>query len=95
MRWALFIIVFWLSSCSFQTGRVKYDYLQEGKSRVILLTDILNEADDAQTLVRFLMYANKMDIEGIIAVSSCHQYKGKNDPNPARNTVHPNEIKKS
>jgi hypothetical protein len=64
------------------------------KSRVVLLTDILNEADDSQTLVRFLMYANKMDIEGIIAVSSCHQYKGKNDPNPDRNTVHPNEIRK-
>ncbi len=94
MRWSLFIIVFWLSSCSFQVGRKKYNYSQAVKSRVILLTDILNEADDSQTLVRFLMYANKMDIEGIIAVSSCHQYKGKNDPNPARNTVHPNEIKK-
>jgi hypothetical protein len=64
------------------------------KHRVVLLTDILNEADDSQTLVRFLMYANKMDIEGIIAVSSCHQYKGKKDPNPVRNTVHPEEIKK-
>ena len=64
------------------------------KSRVVILTDILNEPDDSQTLVRFLMYANKMDIEGIIAVSSCHQYKGKNDPNPERNTVHPNEIRK-
>jgi hypothetical protein len=64
------------------------------KHRVVLLTDILNEADDSQTLVRFLMYANKMDIEGIIAISSCHQYKGKNDPNPVRNTVQPEEIKK-
>ncbi len=62
------------------------------KYRVILFTDILNEADDSQTLVRFLMYANKMDVEGIIAVSSCHQYKGKNDPDTLRNTVHPNEI---
>lgn len=63
-------------------------------SRVILFTDILNEADDSQTLVRFLMYANKMDIEGMIAVSSCHQYREKNDPNPVRNTVHSSEIRK-
>lgn len=64
------------------------------KSRVILLTDILNEADDSQTLVRLLMYSNVMDIEGLIAVSSCHQYNGKNDRDADRNTVHPNEIKK-
>lgn len=64
------------------------------KSRVIVLTDMLNEADDSQTMVRLLMYSNKLDIEGLIAVSSCHQYKGKNDPNPLRNTVHPEEIKK-
>ncbi len=54
--------------------------------------DILNEADDSQTLVRLLMYTNKIDIEGLIAVSSCHQYKGKKDPDPNRNTVHPKEI---
>ncbi|WP_321996657.1 nucleoside hydrolase-like domain-containing protein [Draconibacterium orientale] len=64
------------------------------KSRIIVLTDILNEPDDSQTLVRLLMYSNEVDIEGLIAVSSCHQYKGKNDPNPDRNTVHPDEIKK-
>ena len=63
-------------------------------SRIIILTDILNEADDSQTMVRLLMYANKMDIEGLIAVSSCHQYKGKNDIDPVRNMVHPEEIKK-
>jgi hypothetical protein len=76
--------------------QAEIDYIRTGsvKSRVILMTDILNEADDSQTLVRFLMYANKMDVEGVIAVSSCHQYDGKNDPNPQRNTVHPNEIKK-
>ena len=62
------------------------------RSRVIVLTDMLNEADDSQTMVRLLMYANRMDIEGLIAVSSCHQYAGKGDPNPVRNGVHPEEI---
>ncbi len=64
------------------------------KHRIIVLTDMLNEADDSQTLVHLLVYANKIDIEGLIAVSSCHQYLGKNDPNPLRNGVHPEEIKK-
>lgn len=79
------------------------------KSRVIVLTDMLNEPDDSQTMVRLLMYANKMDIEGLIAVSSCHQYLGKKDVFPVlkdgkvvtvdtvvqeRNGVHPQEINK-
>ena len=62
------------------------------KSRVIVLTDMLNEPDDSQTMVRLLMYANEMDIEGLIAVSSCHQYAGKNDENPERNEVQPEAI---
>lgn len=64
------------------------------RSRVIVLTDMLNEADDSQTMVRLLVYANRFDIEGLIAVSSCHQYKGRNDTIPARNDVHPEEIMK-
>lgn len=91
MVFALFLPVV-LISCNYNM-EIKIKCIAQ-KYRVILFTDILNEADDSQTLVRFLMYANKMDIEGIIAVSSCHQYKGKNDPDPLRNTVHPNEIKK-
>ena len=89
-KWMLFLPLLFLGC----TKEPKYSFVPSTKNRVILLTDILNEADDSQTLGRFLMYANKMDIEGIIAVSSCHQYKGKNDPNPDRNTVHPDEIKK-
>jgi len=64
------------------------------KNRVIVLTDMLNEADDSQTLVHLLIYANRIDIEGLIAVTSCHQYLGKNDQNPVRNGVHPEEIEK-
>jgi len=55
---------------------------------------MLNEPDDSQTMVRLLMYANKMDIEGLIAVSSCHQYLGKGDSNQVRNNVQPQEIHK-
>lgn len=43
------------------------------KPRVFVLTDIENEPDDAQSLVRFLVYANQFDIEGLVATTSVHQ----------------------
>lgn len=45
----------------------------EQKRRVFVLTDIENEPDDAQSLVRFLTYANQFDIEGLVATTSVHQ----------------------
>ena len=43
------------------------------KKRVIVLTDIENEPDDAMSLVRFLTYSNQWDVEGLIATTSVHQ----------------------
>lgn len=43
------------------------------KARVLVLTDIEADVDDAQSLVRFLAYANEFDIEGLIATTSTHQ----------------------
>ena len=43
---------------------------EQEKTRVIILTDIENEPDDAQSLVRFLTYSNQFDVEGIIATTS-------------------------
>lgn len=43
------------------------------KPRVMVLTDIENEPDDAMSLVRFLVYANQYEIEGIAATTSVHQ----------------------
>ncbi len=40
------------------------------KPRVIVLTDISNEPDDEQSMVRFLVYSNTMDVEGLIATTS-------------------------
>jgi len=42
------------------------------RPRVIVLTDIENEPDDAMSLVRFLAYANQWDTEGLIATTSVH-----------------------
>lgn len=43
------------------------------KPRVLVLTDIENEPDDAMSLVRFLTYSNQWDVEGLIATTSVHQ----------------------
>jgi hypothetical protein len=43
------------------------------RPRVIVLTDIENEPDDAESLVRFLVYSNQWDVEGLIATTSVHQ----------------------
>jgi hypothetical protein len=40
------------------------------KSRVLVLTDIANEPDDQMSMVRFLVYANEYDIEGLVAGTS-------------------------
>ena len=37
------------------------------KPRVFVLTDIENEPDDAMSMVRFLVYANQWDVEGLVA----------------------------
>ncbi len=58
--------IFLLSFCC-------YSFAAEPKPRVFVLTDIENEPDDAQSLVRFLTYANHFDIEGLVATTSIHQ----------------------
>jgi hypothetical protein len=40
-------------------------------NRVIILTDIEADPDDAQSLVRLLLYSNQIDIKGLIATTSC------------------------
>lgn len=44
-----------------------------GKPRVIVLSDIGNEPDDQMSLVRFLVYSNEYDVEGLIATTSTWQ----------------------
>jgi hypothetical protein len=46
-----------------------------GKPRILVLTDIENEPDDSQSLVRLLTYANQVDLEGLIATTSIHLQK--------------------
>lgn len=48
-------------------------FAQASKQRVVVLTDIEADPDDAQSLVRFLLYSNQWDVEGLIATTSIHQ----------------------
>src|SRR5579883_2024950 len=43
------------------------------KTRVMVLTDIGNEPDDSESMVRLLLYANELDVEGLLAVTSTWQ----------------------
>ena len=43
------------------------------KPRVFVLTDIEADPDDTQSLVRLLLYANVLDVEGLVATTSVHQ----------------------
>ena len=43
------------------------------KVRIVVLTDIENEPDDAMSMVRLLTYANQFEVEGLIATTSVHQ----------------------
>ena len=54
------------------------------KNRVIILTDVENEPDDTESLVRLLLYSNMLEIKGIIATTSVHMKK----------EVHPESIRK-
>lgn len=47
-------------------------FQKQEKQRVIVLTDVTNEPDDQESLVRFLVYANEYDVEGIVATTSVH-----------------------
>jgi hypothetical protein len=40
------------------------------RPRIVVLTDIANEPDDQMSLVRFLVYANGFDVEGLLATTS-------------------------
>jgi hypothetical protein len=54
------------------------------RPRVVVLTDIENEPDDAMSMVRFLTLSNQWDVEGLIATTSIHQ----------RNRVAPERIRR-
>ncbi len=59
------LTLFFILFCAMSNGQISY------KNRVIILTDIETDPDDTQSLIRLLLYSNEIDIEGIIATTSC------------------------
>jgi hypothetical protein len=52
------------------------------KPRLVVLTDIENEPDDTQSVVRLLLYSDSLEIEGLVATTSTHM----------RTSVHPESL---
>jgi hypothetical protein len=63
------ILVLWLAVLPLLSVTAPAD----ARNRVFVLTDIENEPDDAMSMVRFLVYANHFDVEGLVATTSIHQ----------------------
>lgn len=62
--------ILWLSILWSASFAVAQRGIPIEKPRVIVLTDISNEPDDEESMVRFLVYANEYDVEGLIATTS-------------------------
>lgn len=54
------------------------------KPRVFILSDIANEPDDAESLVRYLVHSNQFKTEGLVATTSVW----------LRNEIHPEDMTK-
>ncbi len=89
-RLSLFVItlVVMAMSQSAQGQRLAAGYIDDftGKPRVIVLTDMGNEPDDQMSFVRLLLYANELDLEGLIATTSTWQ-KNKVQPETMRKLI--------
>ncbi len=77
---ALILLTVVCSAQSQLTGKTE-------KPRLIVLADMGNEPDEEQQIAHLLMYADKIDIEALIAVSSWHLKPGREHPYRAK--LHP------
>ena len=60
---------FWLGG---STRALANDTCDKPRHRVIMLTDVENEPDDTESLVRLMLYTNQIDVRGLIATTSTH-----------------------
>jgi hypothetical protein len=56
------------------------------RNRLLVLTDIEADPDDAQSLTRLLLYSSEIDLEGLIATTSVHQ-KARVAPESIRRVI--------
>ena len=79
----LIIIALILTFDSIFAQRDQKDIIGAEKNRVIILSDIGADPDDSESMVRLLLYSNEIEIEGLIATTSCWQ----------KTAIHPEYIK--
>lgn len=66
------VILFLLLLGTAAKAQNKLQYESPVKQRLFVLTDITNEPDDQESLVRLLVYSNEYDLEGLVATTSTH-----------------------
>ena len=54
--------------------------------RLLVLTDVENEPDDTQSLVRLMLYSNVIDLQGLVATTSIH-LKNRVAPDSIRSVI--------
>ncbi len=71
-RVGVWAVVWWLASAvaGAQIVEVSDPDPFVARPRIVVMTDIANEPDDQMSLVRFLVYSNGFDVEGLIATTS-------------------------
>jgi hypothetical protein len=62
-------------------------FAQTDKHRLIVLADMGNEPDEEQQMVHLLLYANEIDIEGLIAVTG--KFLNPSSSDPYKQVLHP------
>jgi len=56
------------------------------RHRLIVLTDVENEPDDTESLVRLMVYSNVLDLQGLVATTSVHM-KNRISPQSIRRVI--------
>lgn len=67
--WMMLAGLLWLGGGTMARAN---DAGEMAKHRVIILTDVENEPDDTESLVRLMLYTNQIDVRGLIATTSTH-----------------------
>jgi Protein of unknown function (DUF1593) len=75
---AIFASIFGLFLLTICAGSIKAEQMVDSRMRLIVLTDIGNEPDDAESMVRLLLYSNDIALEGLVASTSRHLPVGTN-----------------
>ena len=69
LLWMVLAGLLWLGGGTMARAN---DAGEMAKHRVIILTDVENEPDDTESLVRLMLYTNQIDVRGLIATTSTH-----------------------